>query len=169
MYTKSASPEFIGKLLRSIGVNKEVETKPVHIPKKPDFNPTGIQDMGVGAGIGAGAAGLGAAATGGMAHLKQKSLFDLTNKVNVTLDATRLAADDILKVQDPKMQALMYRSLIDRTKGSLNGFTEESKRLATSIPSLIKYRNLILKLGIPAGVGLGALGGFAHYKNRPAV
>ena len=172
MYTKSASPEFLTKLLQSVGIGGGTTQPPAHVPKKPDFNPTGLEDMGVGAGAGILAGGATAAVPGGLALLKEKRLSQIPGDMKVQTEGLAHAIFDTFKggdgAGDPKMKALILSRLMKDHKSTMAGLTDETSELQKAIPGLIKYRNLALKLGIPIGAGAGALAGLGYYNSRPA-
>jgi len=166
---KIATPEFLTKMMQGLGMG-DTPSEPVHIPKKPDFNPTGLQDMGAGAGLGGLTAGIGAAVPGVMATFKNNRLSQLPGDIRATKDGTRKAISEMMHGPgDIMSKTLMLKSMLEGSKDSLNGFRSESQGLRKSIPSLLKTRNLLLKFGIPVGMGAGALAGLGYYHNRPAV
>lgn len=169
MYTKSASPEFINKIVQYFSSGDKPKA-PVHVPKKPDFNPTGLEDMGVGAGAGIAAGGIGAAIPGGMAVFKERRLSQIPGETTAAKDGLAAAMRDLFSgSHDPKMKILMLKSMVNDHTSSMAGLADEAKELKSAIPGLIKHRNLALKLGIPIGAGLGALAGLGYYNSRPAV
>lgn len=169
MYTKSASPEFINKLVQYFSSGDKPQA-PVHVPKKPDFNPTGLEDMGVGAGAGIAAGGIGAAIPGGMAVFKERRLSQIPGEMDSAKGGLEAALRETFSGPgDRKMKLLMLKSMVDDHKSSMTGLADEAKELKSVIPGLIKHRNLALKLGVPIGAGLGALAGLGYYNSRPAV
>lgn len=168
-FVKVATPEFLTKIMQGMGMG-DSQPEPVHIPRKPDFNPTGLQDIGAGAGLGGITMGAGAAVPGVMAMFKNNRLSKVPGEIQSTKDGTRMAISEMMNGPgDLKTKTLMLKSMLDGSKESLTGLRAESKGLRTAIPSLLKKRNLLMKFGIPLGMGAGALAGLGYYNNRPAV
>lgn len=163
-FVKMATPEFLTKLMQSIGMQGEAPPAP---PKKPNFNPTGLEDIGVGAGIGGLAGGVGAAVPGGMAMFKEKRLSNIPGEDRVVRDAAAAAIQDMLGGKgDTKTKAMYLQSILKDADRQVGDLAHETSELKRSIPSLIKYRNMAMKLGIPAGLIGGGLAGLGYYSQR---
>ena len=165
-FVKLATPEFIAKLLNAVGMG---ETAPAAEEAKPaPVNP--LEDVGVGAGIG-GLAGAGTAAVpGGMAMMQESRLSHIPKEEAVTRDAGQGALMELFKGQqgkvDEKQRVLMMKSILEDTQNKIHGLADETSSLKKSIPAMIKYRNVALKLGIPIGLGAGALAGYGYNQSR---